>query len=60
MQVVAFNGSPRKDGNTTRLINCVLEELESEGIGTELGLTPGAVQFDHGQIDLPLIQDAPP
>jgi multimeric flavodoxin WrbA len=36
MHVVAFNGSPRKDGNTTRLINCVLEELQSEGIGTEL------------------------
>lgn len=36
MKVVAFNGSPRKDGNTFRLINTVLGELEKEGIETEL------------------------
>jgi multimeric flavodoxin WrbA len=36
MKVVAFNGSPRKDGNTFRLINLVLGELEKEGIETEL------------------------
>jgi multimeric flavodoxin WrbA len=36
MKVVAFNGSPRKDGNTTILINHVFHELEKEGIGTEL------------------------
>lgn len=35
MKVVAFNGSPRKDGNTKFLINRVLEELESNGIRTE-------------------------
>jgi multimeric flavodoxin WrbA len=36
MKVVAFNGSPRKDGNTTILINCVFNELNKEGIETEL------------------------
>jgi multimeric flavodoxin WrbA len=36
IKVVAFNGSPRKDGNTFRLINTVLEELVKEGIETEL------------------------
>jgi len=36
MKVVAFNGSPRKDGNTTILINRVFRELEKEGIQTEL------------------------
>ena len=36
MKVVAFNGSPRKDGNTYVLINRLLSELEREGIETEL------------------------
>jgi multimeric flavodoxin WrbA len=36
MKVVAFNGSPRKDGNTTILINHAFRELEKEGIETEL------------------------
>ena len=36
MNVVAFNGSPRKDGNTTILINKVFQELGKEGIKTEL------------------------
>lgn len=36
MKVVAFNGSPRKKGNTSILLNYVLKELESEGIETEL------------------------
>jgi multimeric flavodoxin WrbA len=35
MKVVAFNGSPRKDGNTATLIKHVLAELEKEGIKTE-------------------------
>ncbi len=35
MKVVAFNGSPRKDGNTAALINHVLKELQAEGIETE-------------------------
>jgi multimeric flavodoxin WrbA len=36
MKVVAFNGSPRKEGNTFILINYILRELEKEGIETEL------------------------
>ncbi|MCJ7640641.1 MAG: flavodoxin family protein, partial [Desulfobacterales bacterium] len=36
MKVVAFNGSPRKDGNTFILINHVFRELEKEGVETEL------------------------
>lgn len=35
MKVVAFNGSPRKEGNTASLIKYVLAELEKEGIETE-------------------------
>lgn len=36
MKVVAFNGSPRKDGNTAILIREVFSSLEKEGIETEL------------------------
>jgi multimeric flavodoxin WrbA len=36
MKVIAFNGSARKDGNTAILIKYVLEELDKEGIETEL------------------------
>ena len=36
MKVVAFNGSPRKDGNTTILTKHVFHELEKNGIETEL------------------------
>jgi multimeric flavodoxin WrbA len=36
MKVVAFNGSPRKDGNTVRLIQHVFDALKVEGIETEL------------------------
>ena len=41
MKVVAFNGSSRKDGNTAMMIRWVFEELEAEGVETELiqGLT---------------------
>jgi len=35
MRVVAFNGSPRKEGNTYLLIQRVFEELKIEGIETE-------------------------
>ena len=35
MKVVAFNGSPRKKGNTAALIDVVLEELGGAGIGVE-------------------------
>jgi multimeric flavodoxin WrbA len=34
-KVVAFNGSPRPNGNTSRLIDCVLGVLKREGIETE-------------------------
>jgi len=34
-KVVAFNGSPRKDGNTSILIGHMFVELENEGIETE-------------------------
>ena len=36
MKVVAFNGSPRRDGNTSILIKAVFDELKKEGIETEL------------------------
>ncbi|RXE56331.1 FMN reductase [Methanoculleus taiwanensis] len=35
-KVVAFNGSPRRDGNTSILIRHIFDELEHEGIETEL------------------------
>lgn len=36
MKVIAFNGSARKEGNTAYLLKTVLEELEKEGIDTEI------------------------
>jgi len=36
MKVVAFSGSPRKDGNCERMIRTVFAVLEEEGIKTEL------------------------
>ena len=36
MKVIAFNGSPRRDGNTATLLAAVFRELESQGIETEL------------------------
>ena len=35
MKVVAFNGSPRKNGNTSILIRQVLSVMEDKGIETE-------------------------
>lgn len=35
MKVIAFNGSPRANGNTAQSIQMVLAELEKEGIETE-------------------------
>ncbi|BCR04272.1 flavodoxin family protein [Desulfuromonas versatilis] len=35
MKVVAFNGSPRKKGNTSILVDRVFAELQQEGIETE-------------------------
>ncbi len=46
MKVVAFNGSARKDGNTTMLVNYVFEELQKEGIVTELVQLSG--EHPHG------------
>jgi multimeric flavodoxin WrbA len=47
MKVVAFNGSPRLDGNTATLLGVVLRELEDQGIETELvhltGLLSGCI-----------------
>lgn len=42
MKVVAFNGSARKGGNTAILLTCVLDELQSAGIETELVELSGA------------------
>lgn len=36
MKTVAFNGSPRKNGNTFHALQMVAEELEKEGIETEI------------------------
>ena len=36
MKVVAFNGSPNKQGNTYLALKLVLDELEKEGIETEI------------------------
>ncbi len=36
MKVVAFNGSPKKEGNTYHAIKLVADELESQGIEVEI------------------------
>ena len=36
MKVVAFNGSPKKEGNTYQAIKLVADELKSQGIETEI------------------------
>lgn len=43
MKVVAFNGSPRPEGNTAALIRMVFAELEREGITTEFVQLGGQV-----------------
>lgn len=44
MKVMGFNGSARKDGNTSVLIQKVFDELEAEGIETTLvNLGPNSV-----------------
>jgi multimeric flavodoxin WrbA len=44
MKVVAFNGSPRKGGNTSVLIDHALKELEAQGIETEHIHLSGPIQ----------------
>lgn len=36
MKVVAFNGSPKKEGNTYHSMRIVMDELEKQGIETEV------------------------
>jgi len=36
VNVVAFNGSPRKDGNTAAMLQHVMQQLDHEGIKTEM------------------------
>lgn len=36
MKAIAFNGSPRVDGNTAMMLSRVLEQIRAEGILTEL------------------------
>ncbi len=43
MKVVAFNGSPRKGGNTETMIRKVFEALEARGIETEMVQVGGNV-----------------
>ncbi len=43
MRVVAFNGSARADGNTCLLLNFALNEMEAEGIETNLIQMAGSV-----------------
>ena len=46
IKVVAINGSTRKGGNTAALLQYVLNELETEGIQTELVELGGATIHD--------------
>ncbi|MFB3777368.1 MAG: flavodoxin family protein [Bryobacteraceae bacterium] len=48
MKVIAFNGSARRDGNTSILLGYVLRELKAEGIETEV--VPLAGNKIHGRI----------
>ncbi len=43
MKVLAINGSARRDGNTAFLISTVLEELNQEGIETEMIQLSGGI-----------------
>lgn len=36
MKVIAFNGSPKREGNTYHALRLVLDEIEKEGIETEI------------------------
>ncbi|PJB60557.1 MAG: flavodoxin family protein, partial [Armatimonadetes bacterium CG_4_9_14_3_um_filter_66_14] len=41
MKVLAVCGSPRRNGNTEGLLRIALEEIEKQGIETELLLLAG-------------------
>lgn len=41
MKVIAFNGSPRKEGNTYHALRAVCARLEADGIETEIVWTGG-------------------
>ena len=43
MKVLAINGSPRKEGNTHKMVVKVFEALEAEGIETELVQVGGKI-----------------
>jgi multimeric flavodoxin WrbA len=43
MKVVAFNGSPRKEGNTFQSLKVVCDDLEQAGIDTEIVQVGGKV-----------------
>jgi multimeric flavodoxin WrbA len=57
MKVIGFNGSPRKDGNTTTLMSNILREIEKDGIETEL--VQLSAKKIHGCIACYRISDAP-
>jgi multimeric flavodoxin WrbA len=46
MKAVAFNGSPKANGNTASMLRLVLSDLEKEGIGTEFVQVGG--ELIHG------------
>jgi multimeric flavodoxin WrbA len=48
MRVVAFNGSPRGFGNTSIMLKAVLEELQRDGIETELVHVAAGLQGCQG------------
>ncbi len=52
MKVVAFNGSPRRNGNTEQSLRIVMEELEKEGIETELVQLGGRKVFGCSACEL--------
>ena len=53
MKVVAFNGSPRRNGNTELLLRKVLEPIAEAGIETELIQVGGTdVRVDEWGIDV--------
>ena len=47
MKVVAFNGSPKKEGNTYHALRMVADELEKEGIPLTYGTS--RVHLDRPQ-----------